>query len=97
MTDLIQFAASGAPPLAPEPFSPNDTQQRFMWLHERHFVTVWKWLWQGATFRAFTDRGVTASISKDDVNELVEHGLMRWGTGYTIELTTIGREMCASA
>jgi len=88
-SDIIQFAAEGAPPLVPDlpRFLPNAEQERFIWLHERHLVVKWQWLWQGTQLRAFTERGLTATISKDNVNELVAEGFMRWGLGQSIYLT----------
>lgn len=85
---LIQFASQGAPPS----FAPSAEQQRFMWLHERHFIVRHQWVMRGSNLRAFTENGLTATISKGALTELVEQGLMRAGIGYSYELTKTCKE-----
>lgn len=70
---------SEAPPLAP--FLPNLDQERFLTLHTKHIVTKWSWHFQETMLRACTDRGLSASLSRDDADELVRAGLMEWGFG----------------
>lgn len=81
-----------APPLAP--FHPTVAQMRFMRLHLLHVVEQWRWHWCETMLRATTDRGVTATLWRDSVDELVREGLMRRGLGFAMELTNRGREMC---
>lgn len=84
-TNLIEFAASGAPPLVP--FVPNNEQQRFMDLHRYHLVVKYHWRMQETQLRAFTDTGLVATIHRDALAELIEQGLMQCDAGCTYRLT----------
>lgn len=92
--NLIQFAATGSP-CAPLPvFTTNTEQQRFMWLHQRHLVIRWQWMMRGSQMRAFADNGMTATIGKDSLAQLVAEGFMKAsypGEGYMYELTEMGK------
>lgn len=81
-----------SPPLAPA-FAPSAAQMRFMRLHLLHVVEQWRWHWLDTMLRATTDRGVTATIWRDALDELVREGLMRRGLGFAMELTMKGREI----
>lgn len=52
---------------------------RFLHLHQDHFVVKWQWLFTGTMLRAYADTGVTATICKSELDDLVDRGLMRWG------------------
>lgn len=60
--------------LAPE-------QSRFLQLHANHMVTKHQWVLGGSMLRAYSDRGVTATISKAGADALVHMGAMEWGRG----------------
>lgn len=80
-----------APPLAPL----TTEQERFIWLHARRtdYVVKWHWLLGGSQLRAFTERGVTATISRRDLDDLVERGLVRNVRATQYELTAEGWKM----
>lgn len=61
-------------------------QQRFLWLHEGHNIVKWQWVLGGSMLRAYSDRGLTATISKAGVDGLVHMGAMEWGAGYSIRV-----------
>lgn len=82
-----------APPLVP--FLPSPAQIRFMRLHAWHLVERWQWHWFQTMLRATTDRGVTATLWADSVEELIHNGLMEAGMGFCMTLTAAGREMLA--
>lgn len=54
----------------------SDPQRRFLTLHARHFVESWQQLFQGAMFRARTDRGETVTLRADETNALLTAGLI---------------------
>lgn len=88
----VQFVPD-APPLAPDEPALTNEQLRFMWLHARHVVVRWRWQFQGAQLRAFTERGFTATISENALASLVERGLMLRGVGCAdVLLTDAGLE-----
>lgn len=64
-----------------ETFLPTPEQQAFLRLHTQHIVTKWSWHFQETMLRACTDRGLSASLSRDDADEMVRAGLMEWGFG----------------
>lgn len=84
---------SSSPPLAP--FQPSRAQIRFMRLHAWHLVEKWQWHWLQTMLRATTDRGVTATLWADSVEELIREGLMEAGMGYAMSVTDAGRELLA--
>lgn len=93
LTETLPTIAS--PPLAPlAPFLPSPAQIRFMRLHAWHLVEQWRWHWFETMLRATTDRGVTATLWRDEVESLVSQGLMEAGMGYCMEVTPRGREVC---
>lgn len=84
------------PPLVPAaPFQPSRAQIRFMRLHTFHCVEKWQWHWLQTMLRATTDRGVTATLWRDSVDELIHEGLMEAGMGYAMSVTDAGRELLA--
>lgn len=84
-----------SPPLAPlAPFLPSPAQIRFMRLHAWHLVEKWQWHWLNTMLRATTDRGVTATLWADSVEELIREGLMEAGMGFYMDVTSKGREAC---
>lgn len=80
-----------SPPLAP--FQPSRAQIRFMRLHTFHCVEKWQWHWLQTMLRATTDRGVTATLWVDSLEELVREGLMEAGMGYAMSVTDAGLEL----
>jgi len=52
---------------------------RFLHLHQDHFVVKWQWLFTGTMLRAYADTCATATISKGELDDLVAQGAMRWG------------------
>jgi hypothetical protein len=72
-------------------------QQRFMWLHARRsdYVAKWHWLLGGAQFRAYTERGYTATIGRVDLDDLIARGLMQRKHGDQVELTSAGWTLSA--
>lgn len=85
-----------SPPLVPAaPFQPTRAQIRFMRLHAWHLVEKWQWHWLQTMLRATTDRGVTATLWVDSVEELVREGLMEASMGYAMSVTDAGRELLA--
>ena len=45
---------------------------RFLHLHQDHFVVKWQWLFTGTMLRAYADTGVTATICKSELDDLVD-------------------------
>lgn len=68
-----------------------DSKLRFVLLHQRHFVETWQALFGGAMVRARTDRGVTATLTEQEVHELVRDGIMTRGWGGMMHLTDAGK------
>lgn len=66
-------------------------QLRFIRLHQRHFVERWQAIFQGAMVRATSDRGVTATVSLDDLEGMVSAGLVAQGWGGSFFLTEQGK------
>lgn len=85
-----------SPPLVPAaPFQPSRAQIRFLRLHTFHLVEKWRWYWLDTMLRATTDRGVTATLWRDEVESLVSEGLMEAGMGFCMSVTDAGRELLA--
>ena len=68
-----------------------DTAIRFIRLHQRYFVEKWQAVFQGAMVRATTDHGVTATVRLDELEGLVEAGLLQPGWGGSFMLTDAGK------
>lgn len=91
--DAVAAALVESPSLAP--FNPTTEQHRFLWLHEKHHVTCWKWIFGGSQLRAFTDKGITATIDRTSLDDMVDAGLMEYGFGCAdVNITDAGRECC---
>lgn len=73
------------------PDSLTDTALRFIRLHQRHFVEKWQAIFNGAMVRATTDRGVTATVTVDELQSLVEAGLLQPDYGGSFQLTERGK------
>ncbi len=88
-----------SPPRAPlvpaAPFQPSQAQLHFLRLHCFHLVEQWRWHWYETMLRATTDRGVTATLWRDEVESLVSQGLMEAGMGYAMSVTDAGRDLLA--
>lgn len=92
LADTMPYHAS--PPLAPGEPPLSSEQIRFMWLHARHTIVKWHWQFQGAQLRAYADKGMTATISDQQLDSLVEQGLMLRGHGCAdVLLTDAGMEL----
>lgn len=93
----LPFVLSPPPaPLVPAaPFQPTRAQLHFLRLHCFHCVEQWRWHWYETMLRATTDRGVTATLWRDSVDELIREGLMEAGMGYAMSVTDAGRELLA--
>lgn len=66
-------------------------QHRFLWLHESQ-VVKWQWVFGETMLRAFTDTGATATISRRELDELIQVGAMQRGVGFDVHLTDQTRE-----
>lgn len=77
-----------SPPLAP--FSPSPDQLRFLALHSHHLVDRWRWLMQGSLLRAWAG-GRTATLSRREVDALIEAGLLFKCAGFSVGLTDLGK------
>lgn len=81
-----------APPLAP--FVPTAEQERFLAIHAKHVVVKWVWHFKETLLRAYTERGLSAAISRGAVDDLVTAGLMEWGFGCAdCRVTDAGKDM----
>lgn len=92
-TDVRPACSQGCPALPPA-FVPSPGQLRFLRLHALHLVERWQWHWLDTMLRAYTDRGDTATIWRDDVEQLLQQGLMEAGMGFTMSVTIKGRAAC---
>lgn len=71
----------------------NAEQLRFLWLHASHHVVKWQWHFLETMLRAYTDKGQTASIWRDNLNDLLQRGLLEHGHGCAdVRITDLGRE-----
>jgi hypothetical protein len=78
-------------------FLPTPEQLRFMHFHQRQLVSSWRWLMKETQLRAFNERGHTATLSRYEVAELIDAGLMFKGAGCAdVHLTSWGRDACAA-
>lgn len=76
-----------SPPLAP--LSP--AQIAFLVLHTKHVVYSWQWHFMECQLRARANRH-SATIWRDELEQLVQMGLMQWGLGVSVGVTALGRE-----
>jgi DNA replicative helicase MCM subunit Mcm2 (Cdc46/Mcm family) len=68
-----------------------DDQLRFLRLHQRHLVERTQAIFQGAMVRAVSDRGVTATVRLDELETLLEAGVMTQAHGGAFTVTEQGR------
>lgn len=66
-------------------------QLRFLRLHQRHLVERTQAIFQGAMVRATTDRGRTATVRIDELEILLEAGVMAQAHGGAFTVTEQGR------
>lgn len=83
------------PHVASPPLQPLSTPQRnFLALHVRHQVDRWQWYFVCTQLRAFAS-GRSATIWRDELDDLVARGLMQYGVGCAdVKVTEQGREVC---
>jgi hypothetical protein len=62
-------------------------QQRFVRLHQNHHVVKWQWIFGETMLRAYTESGDAATISRTELELLVDAGVMRRGKGFDVHLT----------
>lgn len=87
--------ARGLKPLQPSQFVPNGAQRRFLEFHTRHVEIAWIWYFLNTQLRAIAVTGHTATIWRDDLDELVRLRLMVRGHGCAdYNITNAGREAC---
>jgi hypothetical protein len=53
-------------------------QNRFVRFHTQRLVTSWRWIFQGGSLRACTDRGESATISRAGIEGLIFAGVAEW-------------------
>jgi hypothetical protein len=72
-------------------------QIAFVRIHQtgvgHNYVSEWKHVFLGATIRATTNKGKTATLDRDAVQELVDAGLMTTGYGGSFHLTDAGKAL----
>ncbi|WP_448043764.1 hypothetical protein [Bradyrhizobium liaoningense] len=68
-----------------------DSQRAFLRLHQCRIVERTQAIFQGAMVRATSDRGEHATVSLDELEDLVHSGLLApaWGGAFTV--TEMGR------
>lgn len=66
-------------------------QSRFLALHAHHLVTKWTWHFGETMLRAVTERGRPAFCGRDELEDLVERGLLGRGAGLSVRVTEAGR------
>lgn len=72
-------------------------QIHFLALHVNHAVTAWRWHWFETMLRASAGKR-TATLGREDVEELVRAGLMEWGMGCAwVRATAAGAQAVALA
>lgn len=69
------------------------SQERFVRLHQRHFVERCQKLFQGAMVRATTDRGMTATVRLDELESLVASGVVAPAHGGLFVVTPEGARL----
>ena len=62
--------------------NPND----FLQLHAHHLVVKWVWCFSGTMLRAITDTGLSVTIHRDTLSDLIDVGLMERGPGYSVRV-----------
>lgn len=65
---------------------------RFLALHQDHFVVKWQWLFTGTMLRAYADTGEVATVSRGELDNLVAQGAMRWGARQAWVVAQGGKE-----
>jgi hypothetical protein len=85
-------AVTDSPPLAPDvPLS--GSQLAFLELHTRHIVTEHRWHFQETQLRAKAGTR-TATVSAEELGELIRWDLMEPGSGYAdVRATAAGRAL----
>jgi hypothetical protein len=68
-------------------------QRRFLELHMLHIVERWQWHFLETQLRAHAGNH-TATIWRDELDDLVSRGLMDRGHGFDMRITDAGRAKC---
>lgn len=58
----------------------------FLRLHSHHLVVKWVWCFGGTMLRAITDTGLSATIHRDTLSDLIDAGLMERGPGFSVRV-----------
>jgi hypothetical protein len=69
----------------------NDAQVDFLALHIRYVVERWQWVFADGMLRAFAPRARCASVSRAELDDLVQRGLVERGPGQTVRVTDAGK------
>lgn len=70
------------------------SQRNFLRLHVTHAVEMWKWHFCSTQLRAHSGHNRRATIWVDELNDLIERGLMRYGIGVAhVYATADGKAM----
>jgi hypothetical protein len=71
----------------------NNAQRRFLKMHRDRFVKCWQAVLGGGMVRATDDHGHTATLSTDEIADLIADGLMLQGIGLQLSITEAGRQV----
>jgi hypothetical protein len=96
MIALQALPEISSPPIVPDisqRFALSQEQCRFMWLHYRHLIVKWKQILGSSQIRAWTNEGLTATISAAGLEHLITFGLMERCFGFGVRLTEAGKEL----
>lgn len=58
----------------------------FISLHTHCLVVKWVWCFSGTMLRAITDTGLSATIHRDALDDLIAAGLMERGPGFSVRV-----------
>lgn len=81
---------------SPAPARPATGTERFLALHAARFVVHWQWHFLGEMLRATADTGETATISRAELEQLVEAGQVERLGAAGVRLTSKGKRNAAA-
>lgn len=80
-------------PLTPKPESNlSVAQNNFLKLHAQHLVDRWQWHFLETQLRAHAGERHSATIWRDELDDLVSRGLMERSHGFVMQITNAGRQ-----